>query len=1237
MKKKIFALRLGGGEMVLNGKQAKGAVLLAALLVGMVMLAIPALAACPAGTIDLSNPNSYVSEAGAAAPIDNTVAPAVLQQAGTYCIPLGGITLGGAAPQLVDAFAASLPGGASYPDELQVGADNVTIMGEGCCARLTGSGASNNPLNWAIIEIPAGRSGIVIHNLIIQDGGDGVAIDSNGNADTIEAITFDGVTGVVFTPAAVLLSGQDPIVQHNLFDMDVAGNLACIRLLAGTGAQILNNVVEGLLAAAGNPTFFVENQVAAYNAAVIDNNRVQGGVGQLVAPTGLGNSFNNSAIRNNIASTADHGIDLGGASNNMIVSNNEIVYGDNVAGANGIWDAGGSNIEYRNNILFASSAVASVADDGIEFLSNNAIIDGNHIDARGLAGAATGDGIDATGDFAAGASNAQITNNQIVGTGDGDPAIVAGFGIPASGYGILMNWPANTNFTVTGNTISNTAAGGIIATAGLFPPAGGGNHTISNNTLTNIGTGLTQGFAGNWPAGTGIATNGNSTIANNVITGVRAGVGIGLTGSNDQVTGNTVRSLSDDLGVGIGVWVTGGNTFIDNNTIENLSGIEGDGIAILTNNCTVTNNTIDGVFSGHGIHLYDSETLFVAGGTTVANMTITGNTVKNVTNGAGIFLADNDNNIVSGNTIMETGEDGILLFAENGLDISAIIVGSPLGVLTGLAPTADNNTISNNTIIGAGRNALDVAAVGIVPSQRYAAIRLDGNCNNNVIDHNIVTDAGGPAYAVGIDLLGNIPDNNDVTNNTLSGFTTVTPGAGVSEGIRVLTGLNNTVIGNTVQNSGNLQVGIDVRTVDEVPILDNLVEGMLECGLKLMGGTVPNPYEVKGNTLSANVTAICMAGGAANITDKNKVSGGATALYVDSLASGTNFEVHGNCFDAAILVRNDTFGTLDASGNYWATTPGPTNVFGPVDTSGALASCPGEPTPPGSFCCTYPQGWNLISMPAVPTNPNAASIFDALPLYEYDACTGTYSTPTDVSSTEGYWLYLTFEQEFCIDGTVPLTDQTIVLPCAGWHLIGTCFDAHKLNTLVTHDAQTHSLADAGNWILPVVFSYDPVTHSYSAVSWLVPCLGYWVYTLVDNVTLTIPFAQPPMPTSVPLSTMELPQGLTPPPPPSLDGFFDQVEDGLVFTNVPNPVTDVHTTTFMVKGALSGLVEQIKVQVFDLTGRLIYEDQRTGTELTWHTDSSWGEYLANGIYLYRLSVLIDGQWIVSEVKKLAVMR
>jgi hypothetical protein len=88
---------------------------------------------------------------------------------------------------------------------------------------------------------------------------------------------------------------------------------------------------------------------------------------------------------------------------------------------------------------------------------------------------------------------------------------------------------------------------------------------------------------------------------------------------------------------------------------------------------------------------------------------------------------------------------------------------------------------------------------------------------------------------------------------------------------------------------------------------------------------------------------------------------------------------------------------------------------------------------------------------------------------------------------------------------------------------------------------------------------------------------------------------------------------------------------------PNPIRDVHTATFQVMGAMAAEVEEIRVQIYDLSGRLVWDAAALGSELDWHTDSLSGDYLANGIYLYRVQIRIGGSWINQDIGKIAVLR
>jgi len=98
-----------------------------------------------------------------------------------------------------------------------------------------------------------------------------------------------------------------------------------------------------------------------------------------------------------------------------------------------------------------------------------------------------------------------------------------------------------------------------------------------------------------------------------------------------------------------------------------------------------------------------------------------------------------------------------------------------------------------------------------------------------------------------------------------------------------------------------------------------------------------------------------------------------------------------------------------------------------------------------------------------------------------------------------------------------------------------------------------------------------------------------------------------------------------------------ITDEVKVVAYPNPIRDVHTATFQAKGALATQVEEIRVQIYDLSGRLVWEDAAPGSELDWHTNCLSGDYLANGMYLYRVQLRIDGNWISQDLGKIAVLR
>lgn len=87
---------------------------------------------------------------------------------------------------------------------------------------------------------------------------------------------------------------------------------------------------------------------------------------------------------------------------------------------------------------------------------------------------------------------------------------------------------------------------------------------------------------------------------------------------------------------------------------------------------------------------------------------------------------------------------------------------------------------------------------------------------------------------------------------------------------------------------------------------------------------------------------------------------------------------------------------------------------------------------------------------------------------------------------------------------------------------------------------------------------------------------------------------------------------------------------------PNPATTGDTIHFVVEGR--GVAE-IRAEVYDLSGARVFDSQFVaGNQLSWNLMNDRGEVLANGVYLYVLTVKgYDGGLLRGKIKKLVVLR
>ena len=289
----------------------------------------------------------------------------------------------------------------------------------------------------------------------------------------------------------------------------------------------------------------------------------------------------------------------------------------------------------------------------------------------------------------------------------------------------------------------------------------------------------------------------------------------------------------------------------------------------------------------------------------------------------------------------------------------------------------------------------------------------------------------------------------------------------------------------------------------------------------------------------------------------------------------------------------------------------------------------------------YLPGWNIVSLPLASTME-----FSAIPLpvlWWWNTSAGAYEVVADLkalSPTGGYWVDVPEPGTTATAcGDLVTSDVTVELGVRGWHMISApwCYEREDVRFVLGEEIRDWEGAVVEGWIGDALWWYDPSAEEYYNVIGLNSWLGYWILAKAHGLKVVLAYdAHYASWAGMKLAPMSLlPGAPVPPPPPSpkTAGLGEVLE----VANLPNPITDVNTTMFAVKGAMAAFVDAVKVEIFDLSGRKVYEEEMPGASLVWHTKSDYGEYLANGVYLWKLLALVDGEWIVSEVKKLAILR
>lgn len=173
-------------------------------------------------------------------------------------------------------------------------------------------------------------------------------------------------------------------------------------------------------------------------------------------------------------------------------------------------------------------------------------------------------------------------------------------------------------------------------------------------------------------------------------------------------------------------------------------------------------------------------------------------------------------------------------------------------------------------------------------------------------------------------------------------------------------------------------------------------------------------------------------------------------------------------------------------------------------------------------------GWNLISLPLPPEDPDPATVFAGIniegQLYRWVPEERRYAAylsanPSDFGEAQagvGYWLYLDTSQTISYVATGSSVD-TISLPAAGWSMIGhprttaTPMGAFSVRDEIGGTTLSLVAAWETGWIALPMYAYQP-TGGYLTVgfepwrnlSTMEPWQGRWIATNQDTLSLLAP-------------------------------------------------------------------------------------------------------------------------------------
>jgi hypothetical protein len=701
----------------------------------------------------------------------------------------------------------------------------------------------------------------------IYSAGTSSSIDNSGNVISNNNISNYFSAASVTNGVLLTATGNSgwSVINNRLFQTanriyTTAQTHNGINILSGSGYTISGNIIGFANASGTGTTNIIGNSVA-----------LTGTFPSSYTVTGTANATRYIAI--NCAFTA------GG-----IVSN---IQGNTIGGF-ALYTSSGAN---TTNGIWCGINISS-GNANVGTTTSNTI--GSTSGLASIYTACTTTGGTAVGIFATSANTITIQNNTI-------GAIDASGTSASLNGGITGIDVAGTSgiFSITGNTIGNSAAGNL--RTGFIQ--NGSSLGAGGSTLTST-TGATAGLVGIRSAATGTTLN----ISNNTLRGF--------------ITSSTVTAFT-------GITSTGGNTasvLINNNllgtsaaglvnyTVANsgaLTGINLTGSTSAISHSIQTNDFRGIVYNvaGSGSHTYIITTAGTAAGdiTTIASNTFSNLNVN--TTGTITFISQsysasatgtkntNNNSIVTG--YVRGGASGsIILITDNGSSVAGCISNcqnnnfsnitvSGTTTITGLNYT-DGGTAATRFVTG---NTLSnwIAGTGAINTMNFTYWNGASSLSNNSI-----TGIAGQSSITGITIGATVNTANPLTlsNNTINNLVS----SGTGGNVTGITCSNTSPVVNITGNSINTLsstgvsstvVGIAITAGTNTSVFGNIIIGLSGTGttspicngITVSGGTLVNVYKNKISNLSES-GAIATTSGAVNGI---LLSGGTTVNVYNNL------------------------------------------------------------------------------------------------------------------------------------------------------------------------------------------------------------------------------------------------------------------------------------------------------------------------------------------------------------------